>query len=561
MICDNQPIYARRLMEYISKREKDRLEIRLYTSVSLMISSLDGKAIAFLLICEEGYKEFIDNGGISIIKPVMTGILVNSSNDSDISERLNSHNLSIEDKTNELVIVNRLDSAEKIRRIIVSGKSDVSIDNTNINRSLKPMNMANRNDETYAEHNAESYAVRLKNIKNQIKKDVQGKLLLKGMLSDDETLMLIDESVSCHLESIDQAGLRMEDKNSLRNSVFYSIRGLDVLEELILDDSITEIMVNGENNIFYEKNGELINSLKSFDSREILLDIIRKIVSDANRTVNMSSPIVDARLKNGSRVNVVLEPVSLEGPILTIRRFPDKPLNAESLIGMGAVTDEIMDFLRRIVFAGYNILISGSTGSGKTTFLNVLSGYIPKDERIITIEDSAELKISGIKNLVRLETRNANVDGCNEITIRDLIRSALRMRPDRIIVGEVRGIEAIDMLQSFLVGQDGSMSTIHANSAEDALYRLEMLMMINGSEIPLNALRRQIATGVDIIIQLVRLKDKSRKLYEIREVTGYNNGEIETSLLYRYEQGRFVKHGDIINTYKLEMAGMANIKQ
>ena len=313
-------------------------------------------------------------------------------------------------------------------------------------------------------------------------------------------------------------------------------------------------MVNSENMIFYEKNGKLLNSYKCFDSKEQLLDIIRKIVSDANRTVNVSSPIVDARLKNGSRVNVVLEPVSINGPTLTIRRFPKNPITAEKLIMTGSISEEIVNFLRKAVFAGYNIIISGSTGSGKTSFLNILTSFIPKDERIITIEDSAELKIMGIENLVRLESRNATSDGTNEITIRDLIKAALRMRPDRIIVGEVRGDESIDMIQSFTVGQEGSMSTIHANSAEDALYRLEMLMMLGKIEMPLAAIRRQISIGVDLIVHLGRLKSGERKLLEICEVTGMDGDSIATNTLYKYKGNEFIKLSDMKNTYKLEKA-------
>ncbi|MDO4187968.1 MAG: ATPase, T2SS/T4P/T4SS family [Lachnospiraceae bacterium] len=326
---------------------------------------------------------------------------------------------------------------------------------------------------------------------------------------------------------------------------------------MLADESVTEIMVNGENTIFYERNGKLYRSDKRFDSKEQLNDIIGKIVSYANRTVNMRTPIVDARLKNGSRVNVVMEPISIDGTALTIRRFKDTPLTAENLINGGSVSSEIMLLLSKLVHAGYNILISGSTGSGKTTLLNILTGYIPKDERIITIEDSAELRITGIDNLVRMETRNASSDGGGEIHIRDLIRAALRMRPDRIIVGEVRGSEAIDMLQSFSVGQDGSMSTIHANSSEDALYRLEMLLMMGDLNMPLSAMRRQISIGVDIIVHIGRMKDKSRKVLEVREVLGYELENVKTHLLYRYENSNFVKYGDVQNTYKLERAALA----
>ena len=522
-ICDTQSIYARRLSEYISKKSDGNYDVRIYSSLDIIRETLTDKKISVLIIDEQ----LLDDDGIMLEG---IGKIIRLCRDS-YSEGIYKYQSAV-------VIYKE-----------ITGENNCS---ENGSRESSPSGNSVIEPASTISH------------KLQVKRIVQEKLLIRGLLTDDETLKVIDETIdeifgenvalNC---SGDCAVVRLnsDDRMNLRNQVFYAIRGLDVLEELIADESITEIMVNGEDNIFYEKNGRLINSGKKFDSRETLLDIIRKVVADANRTVNMSNPIVDARLKDGSRINAVLEPVSLEGPILTIRRFPRDPLSAEKLISMGAVSEEIMGLLRKLVYAGYNILVSGSTGSGKTTFLNILSSFIPKDERIITIEDSAELKIMGIKNLVRLESRNANVDGCQEITIRDLIKSALRMRPDRIIVGETRGAEAVDMLQSFLVGQDGSMSTIHANSAEDALYRLEMLMMINSADIPLNALRRQIATGVDIIIQLGRLKDKSRKLMEIREVTGYEDGEIITGLLYRYEGGEFVKYDEIKRTYKLEKAG------
>lgn len=389
--------------------------------------------------------------------------------------------------------------------------------------------------------------------KLQVKSEVQEKLVLSLELSDEEVYRIIDDTIreKSHEIYIDYA-----DKKRLRSEVFYSIRGLDVLSELLIDDEITEIMVNGYDHIFIEKSGHLIQSEKTFDSPEILSDIIRKIVSDANRTVNMSSPIVDARLSDGSRVNVVLDPVSIDGPVLTIRRFPDVPLDMNRLISLKAVNNEIVEFLSKLVIAKYNILISGGTGAGKTTFLNALSGFIPSDERIITIEDSAELKIQGINNLVRLETRNTNGEGLSEISIRDLIKTALRMRPDRIIVGEVRGEEAIDMLQAFSVGQDGSLSTIHANNAADALIRLETLIMLNSENIPLPALRRQISSGVDVIIQLSRLTDHSRKLVEIVEVNKQCTDQIETTLLYKYSSGRFIKVNDLCNREKMERAGI-----
>jgi len=381
--------------------------------------------------------------------------------------------------------------------------------------------------------------------------------------TDEETKRIIIRYVK---NSRKTSKLSVEEKKYLCIEIFNSIRGLDVLEEYLKDDSISEIMVNGYKNIFIERKGRLYKSDKVFDSAETLSDIIQKIVALANRTVNMASPIVDARLMDGSRVNVVLDPISLDGPALTIRRFPNVPMGVNELIMAGAVNEEIMEFLKKLVRAKYNILISGGTGSGKTTFLNIISGFIDETERIITIEDSAELKLMGIKNLVRLETRNSNMNSCSEITIRDLIKSALRMRPDRIIVGEVRGEEAIDMLQSMNVGIDGSLSTIHANSGHDALSRLEVMIMLN-KDIPLKAIRRQIESGVDIIIQLSRLRDSSRKLISIEEVTGMKDDTIITSVLYRFTEdkisedgdntvrGYFEKVNDIQRDYKLRKAG------
>jgi len=523
-VCDTEARYSGRLAEYISARAGSNYEVRLYSSFNLMTEVLGGKRIFTAIIDEMSFNNTDDS-------PIEADRIIT------LCRNQNGNGLY------------KYQSADIIYNSIFDER------NYSIFREISDKGGRKRHEVALVD------SEQIRDYKKIVKKQVQDKLLVRGSLSDDETLKVIDETIDEISQGTLESRLPCEDRSQLRNQVFYAIRGLDVLEELISDESITEIMVNGEDNIFYEKNGRLINSGKRFDSREMLLDIIRKIVADANRTVNMSNPIVDARLKDGSRINAVLEPVSLDGPILTIRRFPKDPLSADKLISMGAVSAEIMELLRKLVYAGYNILVSGSTGSGKTTFLNILSGFIPKDERIITIEDSAELKIMGIENLVRLESRNANLDGCLEITIRDLIKSALRMRPDRIIVGEVRGAEAVDMLQSFLVGQDGSMSTIHANSAEDALYRLEMLMMINSADIPLNALRRQIATGVDIIVQLGRLKDKSRKLLEIREVTGYEDGEIQTGLLYKYEEGRFVKHEDIKMTYKLEKSGCKSSRE
>lgn len=362
-----------------------------------------------------------------------------------------------------------------------------------------------------------------------------------------------------------QLYIPMRIKERLCREIYYAVRKYDMLQELMDDNAITEIMVNGPESIFVEKNGTLQKCENRFTSAEKLEDIIQQIVAKSNRVVNERSPIVDARLENGSRVNVVLYPVALNGPILTIRRFPDQPIGMKQLLELGSLTGEVAEFLKKLVIAGYNIIISGGTGSGKTTFLNALSGYIPKNERIITIEDSAELQIQGVDNLVRLETRNSNVEDCRPITIRDLIKTSLRMRPDRIIVGEVRSAEAIDMVQALNTGHDGSLSTGHANSAGDMLYRLETMILM-GMEIPLTAVRRQIASGIDVIVHLGRLRDKSRKVMEIVEVTGFENGEIQTSLLYRFEEkgeeegkvlGILEKKGTLLFTEKLKNAGLS----
>lgn len=380
--------------------------------------------------------------------------------------------------------------------------------------------------------------------------------------SDEEIWDLIDEILI--RESREQP-LSLQERGRLRKELFHAVRKLDVLQELVDDPGITEIMINGYDHIFIEQRGRLFESGLQFESEEKLQNVIQQIVSDCNRTVNEASPIVDARLQNGARVNVVLNPVALNGPIVTIRRFPEKPITMEDLVSFGSVTEDVCAWLNRLVQAKYNIFISGGTGSGKTTFLNALSNYIPQEERIITIEDSAELQLINIQNIVRMETRNANVDGCQEITIRDLIKTSLRMRPDRIIVGEVRGGEAFDMMQCLNTGHDGSMSTGHANSARDMLSRLENMILM-GMEIPLAAIRQQIASGIDIIVHLGRLRDKSRKVLEIVEVTGYENEEIQLSPLYRFEEegetadgklrGALRKKGELGYVEKLQSAGL-----
>lgn len=360
-----------------------------------------------------------------------------------------------------------------------------------------------------------------------------------------------------------QEYIPLSARTALGKELFNAFRKLDLLQEFLEDENITEIMINGTQSIFYERGGRLYQSDKRFVSRDKLEDVIQQIVAGSNRLVNEASPIVDARLKDGSRVNVVLAPIALNGPIVTIRKFPKESVTMEQLISWGSVSREAVDFLAMLVAAGYNIFISGGTGSGKTTFLNALSQYIPKDERIITIEDNAELRIQDVPNLVSLEARNANVEGVGAVTIRDLIRSALRMRPDRIIVGEVRSAEAIDMLQALNTGHDGSLSTGHANSPGDMLSRLETMVLM-GMELPLPAIRRQIASGIDVIVHLGRLRDKSRKMLEITEIVDYRNGEIMLQPLYTYEetgekdgkiQGIWKKTGEIRHTGKLLAAG------
>ena len=334
------------------------------------------------------------------------------------------------------------------------------------------------------------------------------------------------------------------------------MRRLDVLQELLEDAGITEIMVNGYQHIFVERNGRIERYGKSFTSAEKLEDVIQQIVGRCNRVVNESMPIVDARLENGARVNAVVYPVALNGPILTIRRFPDDPITMEKLISLDSITEECAEFLKKLVQARYSMVIGGGTGSGKTTFLGAVAEYIPKDERLITIEDNAELKIRGIENLVCLEAKMANMAGAASVTIRDLIRSALRMRPDRIIVGEVRGGEAVDMLQSLNTGHDGSLSTLHANSSRDMLSRIETMTLM-GIDLPLEAIRRQIASGVDVLVHLGRMRDKSRKLLEITEVCGFENGEIQTRPLYRREEGKgLVKVNTLLHCEKMERAGI-----
>ncbi|WP_010248084.1 CpaF family protein [Acetivibrio cellulolyticus] len=398
---------------------------------------------------------------------------------------------------------------------------------------------------------------------SEVKKTVSESVDLGKDISDEEIKELITSIV---FEKSKQFYLTVSEKREISEAVFNSMRRLDVLQPIIDDESVTEIMINGADNIFIEKDGRTQKLDVRFESSEKLEDVIQSIVSKVNRSVNESSPIVDARLKNGSRVNVVLGPVALNGPIMTIRKFSDKPMTIDRLISFGSLTNETAQVLERMVRAKYNIFICGGTGSGKTTFLNALSNFIPKDERIITIEDSAELQIVGIDNIVRMETRNANTEGKGEITIRDLIKASLRMRPERIIVGEVRGAEALDMLQAMNTGHDGSLSTGHANSSRDMLSRLET-MVLSGAIMPLEAIRQQIASAIDIIIHLGRIRDKSRRVLEISEVVAYRDGNIQLNTLFEFIEEGETKDGrvigtlkrtdnEMVNTLKFKMAGI-----
>lgn len=380
-------------------------------------------------------------------------------------------------------------------------------------------------------------------------------------IGDEELTDLIREVLR---EAAEDEYMPLREQVYLSRQLFHSFRKLDVLQELIEDDSVTEIMVNGTQDIFLEKNGRIYCSDRHFVSEEKLEDVIQQIVAGTNRYVNELSPIVDARLEDGSRVNVVLKPVALDGPVMTIRKFPKEKVTMGQLIAWGSISPEAAAFLEMLVKAKYNIFISGGTGSGKTTFLNALSDYIPKDERVITIEDNAELQIRGVPNLVRLEARNANLEGEGAITIRDLIKSALRMRPDRIIVGEVRGEETVDMISSAMLnGHSGSMSTGHANNPADMLHRIETMMMM-GIDLPLTAIQRQVASALDIIIHLGRLRDKTRKVLQITEILGYEEGKIQMQTLYEFQeegmknekvQGVLVKAADLVHRDKLLAAG------
>lgn len=396
-----------------------------------------------------------------------------------------------------------------------------------------------------------------------LRKKALQRMDLSKDLSDEEVKDIIDVII---IEDEDNRYIPVHQKIRLKKEIYDSLRGLDILQDMLEDPTITEIMVNGTQNIFIERQGNITKYNGNFSSKERLEDIIQQIVAKVNRRVNETSPIVDTRLEDGSRVNIVLDPIAIEGPIITIRKFPDLKMDMEQLIKYSSINREVAEFLKILVVSGYNIFVSGSTGSGKTTFLNALSNCIPKTERVITIEDSAELQLNGIENLVRLEVRQANTEGENEISIRDLIKTSLRMRPDRIIVGEVRGGEALDMLQAMNTGHNGSLSTGHANSPEDMLKRLETMVLM-GVDMPLPAIKSQIGSGLDIIIHLGRLRDKSRKVLEIAEIIGYKEGEIVLNPLYEFKETK-EKNADTVigdlkktanklqNTKKLKAAGL-----
>lgn len=388
--------------------------------------------------------------------------------------------------------------------------------------------------------------------------------LFLGKATDSQLMMRIKETID---QRSGQYNIGMNDRERIARRVFARLRGLGVLDELLADESVTEIMVNGAKHIFVERGGKIYRVSRTFESEEELYNIIQRIVGKAGKEVNPANPIVDTRLPDGSRVNVVVPPISRSGATVTIRKFSRNPMTVEKLLEYGSITPDAARFLEKLVKARYNIFISGGTGSGKTTFLNAMSNFIPADERIITIEDSAELQIHKLSNLISLETRNANSSGKGEVTIRELIRSALRMRPDRIIVGEVRGEEALDMLQAMNTGHDGSLSTGHANSTRDMLSRLETMVLQGNAGLPLMAIRQQIASALDVIIHLSRLRDKSRRTMEITEVLGCENGEIQLNPLFRFEEdgsstlnhvsGSLVRTGNQLqNTHKLRLQGI-----
>ncbi|RHP00371.1 CpaF family protein [Firmicutes bacterium AF36-19BH] len=403
--------------------------------------------------------------------------------------------------------------------------------------------------------------------KSKIVEEIRKKILEATNFAVMSETDLEDTILQMLEEMFQDVYIPMEEKADITDQVYSAIRGLGILDSIIHDDTITEVMINGPDHVFIEQNGKVRRISDTFENEQKLEDIIQRVVGMAGREVNQANPIVDTRLPDGSRVNVVLPPISLKGAIVTIRKFSKEPMTIAKLIEYGSITQEIADVLEILVKAKYNIFICGGTGSGKTTFLNAVSHFIPKDERIITIEDSAELQIEGLDNLVSLETRNANTAGVGAVTIRDLIRSSLRMRPERIVVGEVRGAEALDMLQAMNTGHDGSLSTGHANSTKDMLSRLETMVLTGAEGLPLDAVRQQIASAIDIIIHLSRLRDRSRKTMEITEVTGYENGQIQLNPLYVFEEdenstlervsGKLKRtKNPLVNQLKLRIAGI-----
>lgn len=406
--------------------------------------------------------------------------------------------------------------------------------------------------------------------KVQIIKKLKKRIFERYNLNQMDNSALEDAIEQMIVEEVQDEYLTIEERVDITERVFSSIRGLGLLDSIIKDEQITEVMINGPKEVFIEKAGALYKLEQSFDDEKQLEDIIQKIVGQAGREVNQANPIVDTRLSDGSRVNVVLPPISLNGATVTIRKFSKTPMTIEQLLKFGSITPEVAHVLELLVRAKYNIFISGGTGSGKTTFLNAMSSYIPHDERVITIEDSAELQIEGIDNLVRMETRNANASGSGAVTIRDLIRASLRMRPERIIVGEVRGGEALDMLQAMNTGHDGSLSTGHANGTRDMLSRLETMVLQGAEGLPLEAIRQQIASAVDIIIHLSRLRDKTRRTMEISEITGYKDGEIQINPLYIFQEdekstlervsGKLIRtKNPLINDHKLRLSGIKEV--
>ncbi|QRN85068.1 CpaF family protein [Clostridia bacterium] len=392
-------------------------------------------------------------------------------------------------------------------------------------------------------------------IKNQIRQNVNEKIAHYPDIEDDQLQDVITEEVL----SYEQADiLSFSQKEKLIVSIYNSMRKLDILQPFLEDDSISEIMINGPDCIFVEKGGRMERIHQSFETSDTLHNIIQNVVTKVNRSVNETTPIVDARLEDGSRVAVVLPPVALQGPIMTIRKFPENPLTMEHLLRSGSMTQEAADFMQMLVTSKYNIFISGGTSSGKTTFLNILSNYIPSEERIVTIEDSAELQIKGKENIIRLEARSDASGGC-PIAIRDLIKTALRLRPDRIIVGEVRGREALDMLQAMNTGHDGSLSTGHANNPRDALKRLEV-MAVESGEIPLDSAKQQIVSAIDIVVQLSRMGDGKRRVMNISELAGIEKGEYVMNHLFSYnlEKGGLLRTGELLNTNKLNLSRSLN---